>query len=183
MDYCQFSDEKIISLIKSGDNEFLHILINRYLGIIQHKASLLCPFADIDDMVQEGIIALYSAINVYDASLSSFSTFANLCIERGLITAYRKLFNKKQVPKTETVPFEEYEKPIEITPESLIIEKEECMIFIEKIKNTLSDFEYRVLCEFLNNTSYDAVAKKLSVDNKAVNNAMVRLRNKIKAIK
>ncbi len=183
MDYCQFSDEKIVSLIKSGDNNFLHILINKYVGIIRHKASLLCPFADIDDMVQEGIIALYSAINVYDETLSSFSTFANLCIERGLITAYRKLFNKKQVPSSETIPFEEYEKPIEITPESLIIEKEECMIFIEKIQNTLSAFEYKVLCEFLNNGSYDSIADKLSVDTKAVNNAMVRLRHKIKAIK
>ena len=72
MDYCRKTDEELVELIKNGDNECLHILIDKYNGLIRKKASILCPFADTDDMVQEGIIALYSAVNVYDQELSSF---------------------------------------------------------------------------------------------------------------
>ncbi len=182
MDFCQNTDEQLVKLIIAGNSDSLHTLIDKYLGIIRKKASILCPFADIDDMVQEGIIALYSAVNVYDESLSSFSTFANLCIERSMITAYRKLFSKKQVPETARVSFDYLEKPVTVTPESLIIEKEECLAFTEKIKSVLSHFEYKVLCEYLNHSSYDVISQNLGVNIKSVNNAMVRLRRKIKAI-
>ena len=183
MDFTQYSDEQLVLQISSGNNELLHILIERYLGIIKYKAQILCPFADADDMLQEGIIALYSAANVYDKTLSSFSTFANLCIERSLISAYRKLYSKKQVPKSETVSLDSVEKTVTVTPESLLIEKEECLAFTENIKNSLSNFEFNVLCEYLNNSSYEEIAQNLGVDKKAVNNAMLRIRNKIKAIK
>lgn len=183
MDFTQYSDEQLVLEISRGNNELLHILIERYLNIIKYKAQILCPFADADDMLQEGIIALYSAINVYDNSLSSFSTFANLCIERSLISAYRKLFNKKQIPKAETVSLDTVQKTDTTTPETVLIEKEECLAFTEKIKESLSSFEYNVLCEFLNNNSYEVIAKNLNVTKKVVNNAMLRIRNKIKAIK
>ena len=182
MDYSQYSDEKLVSQISNGNMESLPFLIEKYIGIIRKKAEILCPFADADDMVQEGIIALYSAVNVYDESLSSFSTFANLCIERSLITAYRKIFSKKQIPKSETVSLDTVEKPVTVTPETLLIEKEECLAFTEKIKSSLSAFEYKVLCEYLNNNSYEVIAENLGTDKKAVNNAMLRLRNKIRAI-
>lgn len=176
------TDEQLVKLIIAGSSEGLHTLINRYIGAIKYKASVLCPYADTDDMVQEGIIALYSAVNVYDETLSSFSTFANLCIERSMITAYRKLFSKKQVPEAVKVSFDNIEKPVTVTPESLIIEKEECMAFTDKIKSVLSHFEYKVLCEYLNSSSYETVAQHLGVTVKSVNNAMVRLRKKIRAI-
>ena len=183
MNFTHYSDEQLVSEISSGNNELLHILIERYLDIIKYKTQILCPFADADDMIQEGIIALYSAANVYDKSLSSFSTFANLCIERSLISAYRKLFSKKQVPKGETVSLDVIQKTDTSTPETVLIEKEECLAFTEKIKNSLSAFEYKVLCEYLNNSSYEIIAQNLNVEKKVVNNAMLRVRNKIKAIK
>ena len=115
--------------------------------------------------------------------MSSFSTFANLCIERSLISAYRKLFNKKQIPENAKVPLEETQAPAILSPELLLIEKEECLALTENIKNLLSDFELKVLFQYLNNASYDLIAQKLGVDNKSVSNAMVRLRKKIRAIK
>jgi RNA polymerase sporulation-specific sigma factor len=183
MDFCQKTDEQLVNLIKKEDNESLHILIKRYNKIIHNKASILCPFADTDDMVQEGIIALYSAVIVYDETISSFSTFANLCIERSMISAYRKIFNKKNISQNTAVSINEIDKPVIATPESLIIEKEDCLAFTKRIKNTLSTFEYKVLCEYLNNNSYDVIALNLNSDKKAINNAMTRIRNKIKAIK
>lgn len=183
MDSCCKTDDELIVQIKKGDSESLHTLIEKYNGLIRKKATILCPFADIDDMVQEGIIALYSAVNVYDQSLSSFSTFANLCIERSMISAYRKIFSNKNIYQNTAVPINEVEKPVTATPESLIIEKEDCLLFSQKIKNALSDFEYKVLCEYLKNNSYDTIAFNLNSNRKSINNAMVRLRQKIKAIK
>lgn len=182
MEYCRFTDEQLVKLIKAGNNDCLHTLINRYSNTIKYKAASLCDFSDYDDMVQEGIIALYSAVNVYNETLSSFSTFANLCIERSLITAYRKLFSKKQIPKYAKVSFENIDNLSDNTPESLIIEKEECELFTNRIRTLLSDFEYKVLCEYLVNNSYQVIADSLKTDKKSVNNAMMRLRKKIKAI-
>ncbi len=183
MDYSLCTDEQLVKIIVAGDEEPLQTLIARYVGAIKAKAVALCPYADTDDMVQVGTIALYSAISVYDENLSNFSTFVNLCIERSLISAYRKLFNKKEIPEHIKVSLDNFENTTTTTPESLLIEKEECDALTKKIKSTLSDFEYRVLGEFLSNCSYDVIAAKLSVDKKSVNNAMVRIRNKIKAIR
>ena len=183
MDYSLYTDEQLVKIIKAGDEEPLQTLIARYVGAIKAKSSALCPFADFDDMVQVGTIALYSAISVYDENLSNFSTFVNLCIARSLISAYRKLFNKKEVPEHIRVSLDNFENTTTVTPESLLIEKEECDALTKKIKAALSEFEYKVLCEYLNNSSYNVIAAKLSVDKKSVNNAMVRLRSKIKAIK
>ena len=87
------------------------------------------------------------------------------------------------MPENVLVSLEDNEKPVTVTPESLIIEKEECLAFTEKIKGVLSDFELKVLYQYLCNKSYEAIAEHLGVDKKAVNNAMVRLRKKIRAIR
>ena len=189
MEFCQnfqksnLSDEELVIAIKSGSVDLLHILINRYLGLIYNKANSFVSIAEREDIIQEGIIALYSAVNVYDSNISAFYTFANLCIERSMLSYCRKLSCKKQIPNYSLVSLDEgNNNTTTSTPESLIIEKEECLTFTNKIKKTLSSFELKVLSEFLLGNSYEKISQNLNVNVKSVNNAMVRLRNKIRAI-
>ncbi len=182
-DYNELSDEEIVFKIKSGCTDLLQVLFKRYLGIIRKKASTNFPSADHDDLIQEGLIALYSATNVFDGSISSFSTFASVCIDRAMCSEYRKLFSKKRVPSNRTVPLDNLDSIISNNnPELQLIEKEECMTFTAKIKNSLSEFEYNVLLLYLVGNSYESIADNFDVDIKSVNNAMSRLRKKIKAI-
>ncbi len=177
------SDEQLVSLINSGSSYCLHHLINRYIGIIKTKVHTFLPQGDIDDMVQEGLIALYSAVQVYNPELSSFATFASVCINRALYSYVRTFYRKKQIPTDNLVYFDGcFDVAAPSTPESLFIEKESTGVLSSKIKSSLSSFEYKILLEYLGGDSYENIAEKLGISSKSVDNAMSRARTKIKAI-
>ena len=91
------SDEELVLKVKDGSNEALRLLFSRYTGIVRKFATEFAQDNDIEDLVQEGLIALYSAIKVFDSSMSSFPTFASVCIKRSMISVLKKQYRKKQV--------------------------------------------------------------------------------------
>ena len=64
--------------------------------------------------------------------------------------------------------------------EQVVIEKESYNALENTIKSELSDFEYQVLCEFLLGKSYADIAETLGVSVKSVDNALKRIRSKIR---
>ncbi|MBQ0083750.1 MAG: sigma-70 family RNA polymerase sigma factor [Clostridiales bacterium] len=178
------SDEDLAILIKSGDETKLHLLIRRYLPLIKAKSRKFCIGGDNDDFLQEGLMALYSAAKVFNPDISSFKSFASVCIERTLVSYFRKNFSKKQIPKEALVYFEDDSELFsEETPESLIIEKEESDLLTLRIKKELSRQEYNILVMFLAGNSYESIANKFGLTLKAVNNSMYRARKKIELLK
>ncbi|MBE6805807.1 MAG: sigma-70 family RNA polymerase sigma factor [Ruminococcaceae bacterium] len=179
----ELSNEELVSLINAGNNSLLQELFHRFDGTLQAKAVKYSSCADIDDLVQEGLIALFSATKVYNSSLSSFATFASVCIERAMCSIYRKTFAKKQIPDGNIVPIDEVDSiSVKATPETDLIEKEECGLLAEQIKNSLSHTEYKILLSFLSGDSLESIADNFNISLKAVNNAMFRARAKIKAL-
>ena len=182
-DYANLSDEALVERINTGDNALLKELFTRFDNILRIKANHYSADSDIDDYVQEGLIALFSATKVYNPSLSSFSTFASVCIERAMCSLYRKKFAKSQIPDDKLVFTDDLGSFIvEPNPESSLIDKEECRLLAEKIKNSLSSFEYRVLLAFLSGDSNDKISIRLNEPIKKVNNALFRARAKIKTL-
>ncbi len=178
------SDEQLVLLINDGATYHLHHLINRYIGIIKSKVHTFLPLGDFDDMVQEGLIALYSAVQVYKPEKSSFSTFASVCIDRALYSYIRTFYRKKQIPQDVIVHFDGcFDVAAHGTPETLLIEKEESGVLSAKIKAALSKMEYKILLQYLAGNSYEKIAANLGVSAKSVDNAMARARSKIKAIR
>ena len=90
-EYEDVPDEELIKLVHSGDKNALDFLIGKYNDIVSMKANKFFIIgAEKEDMVQEGMIGLYKAIKSFDVEKqNSFKTFANLCIERQLITAIK----------------------------------------------------------------------------------------------
>lgn len=182
--YTKLSDEDLVQLIKSGNETPLRVLIKRYIPIIKSKAEKFSFGADMDDFEQEGIMALYSAAGVFNSSISSFKTFACVCIERTMISYLRKAYSKKQIPKEALVYFDDNnEFPDKKTPESMIIEKEESDLLAKRIKEGLSKQEYKVLLLFLQGNSFESIANTLGLSLKAVNNSIYRARKKIEMLK
>ena len=178
------SDEDLALNINSGFDDLFPILFNRYLGIIHNKAAQFFPDGEREDAVQEGLVALYYAVKTFVAGTSSFKTFACLCIERAEISAARKYRAKRLVPEKAIVNSDDVDLGTNnVTPESAVIEKEDFSLLISNIKNVLSAFEYKILSEYLAGNSYEEIAAANSINVKAVNNAMCRVRRKIKAIK
>ena len=197
--YTQMTDEKLIENINKQDNMELNCLMERYNDIVNVKANKFFMIgAEKDDMVQEGMIGLYKAIKAFDGEKqNSFKTFANMCIERQLITAVKNSNRQKHIPLNSSVSlnaaaYEDNEDMdrIEILdtkesndPSDIIADKEYFNNIEEKIKENLSDFELLVLHEYENGKSYAAIAEKLNSKIKSVDTAIQRIRKKANKIK
>ena len=103
--YTQMTDEKLIENIKKDDQKALNCLINRYNDIVSMKANKFFMIgAEKEDIMQEGMIGLYKAIKSFDTQKqNSFKTFANMCIERQLITAVKNSNRQKHIPLNSSI--------------------------------------------------------------------------------
>ena len=177
------SDEELIKQINEGCYECLHILIMRYTPLVKYYAQKQSFNHNItEDLVQEGIIALYSAVKNFDAEKSSFSTFASLCINRVMLTHKQAEARKKRVPQELCSSFDEFSEIIGAkSAENEFLEKESLKILTDNIKLELSGFEYNVLSGFLSDMSYSDIAENNGVTIKSVDNALKRIRSKLKS--
>lgn len=187
-------DEELLKLIQDGDNEALEQLINRYKELVTMKVSKYFIIgAEKEDIYQEGMIGLYKAIKSYDPEKqNSFKTFANLCIERQLITAIKTSNRQKHMPlnsylslnanaydnEDDTALIEVLNSKVTEDPLDTITKREYYKNIEEKIQETLSDFEKEVLQRYAKGESYVKIAEKLDTPVKSVDNAIQRIRKK-----
>ena len=173
------TDDEVILLINQGEYENLQIIIDRYLPQIIKTAKKYCAESEVEDAVQEATFALYSAVKNYNPKKASFSVFANVCIKRSVVSCLRKSNSGKVIPEELILPIDEAELPYHNSPESILIEQEDYNKLKENIKLELSSMEYNVLQQFLEGKSYLEIAQHLNITEKAVDNALARIRKKI----
>ena len=178
-------DEKLIALCRIGDDEAYSVLIARYLFTIRKRASVYNNSGiDFEDLVQEGFIGLLNAVKCYESSFdTSFSTFAYLCIDRNILSVVRKSLAKKQIPKSAlSFTYDEqcFHENIVESPEAVLIAKENISAMKQKIAEILSDTEKNVLDLYLCGYSYSKIAEKLNLSEKSVDNAIQRMRKKLR---
>lgn len=155
--------------------------------------------ADFDDLIQEGMIGLYKAINIYDDQKNhNFSAFASLCIHRQMQNAVKNANRKKNAPLNSYVPIKYYDgsntsdddkinKLVIVDDTSDIeknyIDKEMNAILISKTQDILTDTQFRVLQMFIRGESYEKIAQSLGVSQKKVDNLLQAIKKKLRAIK
>lgn len=195
--YEDITDEELLKRIKMNDKTALNYLINRYKDVVSMKVSkYYLNGAEKEDIEQEGFIGLYKAIRDFDfQKQNSFKTFANLCIERQIITAVKGSNRQKHLPLNsylslntsnyENADGEEEGQLIEVLDANPIedpldtVTKNEYYKTIEKtISESLSDFEKQVLSKFIEGQSYIQIAEELNSPVKSIDNAIQRIRKK-----
>ena len=192
--YDEMTDEELVDVIKSGDQSAQETLFERYKDIVNMKANKFYIIgAEREDMAQEGLIGLYKAVKAFDKTKqNSFKTFANLCIERQLITAIKSSNRQKHIPLNSSFSlnlsaYDENDdtEVIEVldtkTAEDPLdtITKREYFEYVEsKINENLSSFEKQVLNRYIQGESYNDIAEKLDTPIKSVDNAIQRIRKK-----
>ena len=197
--YTQMTDEKLIENIKQEDQIALNCIIERYNDLVNMKANKFFMIgAEKEDMIQEGMIGLYKAVKSFDTDKqNSFKTFANMCIERQLITAVKNSNRQKHIPLNSSVSlnaaaYEDNEDMDKIDvldikaqndPSDIIADREYFESMETKIKENLSEFELQVLYEYEKGKSYAAIAEKLKTKIKSVDTAIQRIRKKANKIK
>ncbi len=197
--YQDMTDEKLIENIQQNDSQALECLIKRYDDVVNMKANKFFMIgAEREDMVQEGMIGLYKAVKSFNLhKQNSFRTFANLCIERQLITAVKNSNRQKHIPLNSYISlnasaYEENDDTsvmdvLEINtvedPLDIIANKEYYNYIENKIDISLSDFEKQVLEYYKRGDSYANIAMKLNSKVKSVDTAIQRIRKKAMKIK
>ena len=180
-DYDNTKDEDLIEIIKSGDKYALDYLIDRYKELVNIKVSKYYIIgAERDDIVQEGLIGLFKAIKCYKPDQqNSFKSFANMCIERQLITAIKTSNRQKHMPlnsylslnmsaydedgnndSNDTSIMEVFNSSLIEDPLDTITKKEYYTSVENAIDKSLSGFERQVLNRYINGESYVEIAQK-----------------------
>ena len=193
--YMDKNDKELIKAIREeGDKNAINYIFERYRELIQSKASRFFVIgAEKDDIVQEANIGLYKAIQSFDLEKeNSFKTFANLCIERQLITTIKSSNRQKHIPLNSSfsLNLSAYDENDDTSVLEILdaktaedpldtITKKEYYKFIEgRIDENLSEFEKKVLNKYIQGESYEDIAKELDSPVKSVDNAIQRIRKK-----
>ena len=161
--YNTMTENSILNLAKSGDESALNFIMEKYNNIVNMKASrFFAAGIEKDDIIQEGMIGLYKAIQSFDGDKqNSFKSFANMCIERQLITVVKSANRQKNLPLNSAFSLNSpiYEDgdidAMEILdvnlvedPLDTIANKEYFNQMETKIDESLSDFEKKVLVHY-----------------------------------
>ncbi|MBR3162519.1 MAG: RNA polymerase sporulation sigma factor SigH [Clostridia bacterium] len=191
--YENMTDEQLLEMAKK-DKKALNCLLERYNNVVNMKANKFFMIgAEREDMVQEGMIGLYKAVKSFDLNKqNSFKTFANLCIERQLITAVKNSNRQKHIPLNSSVSLNAsaYDENDDTTimevletntvddPSDIIAQKEYYNYIETKIDESLSGFEKKVLDQYKQGKSYASIAETLDTKVKSVDTAIQRIRKK-----
>ncbi|MBQ2803137.1 MAG: RNA polymerase sporulation sigma factor SigH [Lachnospiraceae bacterium] len=202
-DYCNYemvTDEELIDRLRHGEEPVMDYICDKYKNLVRRKAkSMYILGADSEDLIQEGMIGLFKAVRDYDSGRdASFCTFADLCISRQMYTAVQASQRQKHVPLNTYVSlygdFSEREggeeqdllealaDRSELSPEERFLDKERVSYLEQIIEHELSSFEKQVLDLYMTGMSYSQIAKVLGRDEKSTDNALQRLKNKIKKL-
>lgn len=171
----------------NGSEQALAAILAAFLPFIRSEAArVVCPGLEQEDAEQECLIGLFRAVQGFRPGQSaSFETYARRCIANAAQDARKAAGRKKHLPLNLSVPLEEtpgLEQPVSGSdPAEITIQNEEYSIAMHRIHTRLSGFEKEVLLLFLDGYSYGAIAQKLGRPAMAVENAMNRVRRKLKA--
>ncbi len=195
--YGKLTDEQLIEKIKDGEEEACSFLLERYRDLVNMKVSrYFIVGAEKEDIFQEGMIGLFKAIKTFDETKqNSFKTFANMCVERQLITAIKSSNRQKHMPlnsslslnisaydnsedENSTELMETFNNKTAEDPLETIMKKEYYKEMQNAITKHLSKFEKKVLERYIKGESYTVIAQKLDSPVKSVDNAIQRIRKK-----
>ena len=181
------SDEELIELAKLGDDKYLEILLERYKPLVLSLANrYFIRGQDRDDVIQEAMIALFKSIQAFDVEKqTSFAAFVKTTTQNHLIDSIRKSEAKNNRVLNDAVSIENMKFFIEDeqTEDFGVHEKElQDLLSNESFKSNFSDLEWQVLNLRLFKLSYNDIAKELDVKEKVVDNALQRIKQKLKNI-
>lgn len=198
MDYKEYNDFELIDYIRENNEEANEIIFKKYEPLItslakkMHTNSSNCGI-DINDLVQEGMLGLSNAINNFDQSKDvMFYTYAKTCIERKMISFVISAKRLKHKILNESLSLEQADDDGNFNtleyllsdnkdnPEVLLMSIENQNEILKLTNDILTDFEKQVFELKINDFDYKEIANILDRDAKSIDNALQRIRLKIK---
>ena len=197
MNYRDYNDYELLSAI-SDNEEGIELIYKKYKPLIEKNAKRFFKYSrynglEINDLIQEGYIGLNNAIKTFnDSKETSFFTYAKTLIERKQISSLigssrlKHKFLNESIPldltvgQDENIDLKDLIGDNKSNPESLLTDMEEISTLIEKIDDQLTDFERQVFHLKISGFTYNEIAEILEKETKQIDNAIQRIKSKIK---
>ena len=198
--YKNIPDEQLIRRLRDGESAIMDYIISKYKYLVIRAAKAIYLIGgENDDLIQEGMIGLFKAVRDFDTNQeTSFYSFAELCISRQMYTAIKLSQRQKHMPLNTYVSLyymkksdcddkqapliEQLETETNSNPEELFLDKERMQMLVEELNDRLSDMERRVLHLHLQGEDYRSIAELLDKSPKSIDNALQRIRQKMRTI-
>lgn len=195
-----YNDEQLLQLVRESSDTAKDLIFEKYKYIIDVEIKKYTAAAkklniEYNDLYQEALVgftdALYSYRNDKDTKLSSFIT---LCVDRRLNVFFIKAGRLKNMLMNNTISLDNNYKDYSLTlkeilsdnqendPLENIVKEEKYNELIDLINNSLTTSEYQVYALMVSGLKYTEIAEVLDKSTKQIDNAMQRIRKKIKKI-
>lgn len=188
--YNETADEILIGRLRDGETAIADHLMEKYKGLVRKKArAMFLIGGDTDDLIQEGMIGLFKAVRDYrPGHEASFQSFANMCIDRQMYSAIKSSNRQKHQPLNTYISLSSSETEENLrdscvehdNPESILIDRENVKALEKEMEKNLSALENKVLELYLDGNGYREIAEILGKSPKSIDNALHRIRRKIK---
>ena len=190
------ADVELVAAAQAGDRTAFDLLVDRYRRFVRSRGrGYFLMGGDRDDIEQEALIGFYKSVRDYDPTMAaSFRSFAELCVNRQIITAIKTATRKKHVPLNQSISFsatrsddndertdEDFLLSIDphADPLEQLVAREDLQVTHAALAEALSPLEVDVLTRYVNGASYEIIAAELGRQVKAVDNAIQRIKRKL----
>lgn len=182
-----YSDRELAELAGNGEPDAFVELSARYFSMIRAKAARFSnAMLETEDLCQEGLVGLLNAARTYNpAAGAGFKTYAGVCIGNRMIMACRKAASQKNLPLHNFVSLSDYDSETEMTdpssnPETVLIDSENLESIRHHVEQSLTQLERKVFMLYVGGCTYNEISAKLGITSKAADNALQRVRLKLK---
>ena len=178
---------KLIELVVAGDSDSFTKLVDQYNPLLKKILNAYTTEEmskeDVEDLSQEELIAFYRAIINFDKEQTNveFGLYAKICITNSMISYKRaaaKKSNESLIGDEEMNSITDPESEVSKFFEMRESERE----LGEQIEKTLSGYENEVWSYYVNGCSTKEIAAKLNSNEKSIDNAIFRIRKKLKTL-
>lgn len=197
--YKDYNDYELLELVHANNEEARSIVYKKYEPLIVSYSKKMLPYCknaglEVNDLVQEGMLGLTNAINTFKEDKNIlFYTYAKTCIERKIISSSIKANRFKHKPLNDSLSFDQevvdgsihlgdFFGNDNINPEKLVINEEQYVELVEELNKVLTEFESQVFSLKTNGFDYKEIASILDRNSKAIDNALQRIKSKLKKI-
>ena len=171
--------ELVLKARESNEDAFSQLctIYSPLLSSLCHKYSQMCegePDVE-DDFLQEAKMAFYKATASYDINSPSttFGAYAKACVKNRLVSCVRRIKSKKRKRA-------ELEYSCDDSPQDAVVWRELGTKLLALAENTLSPYEKKVFALYVKGSKAAEISKHVGKSEKSVNNAIFRIRSKLK---
>ncbi|MBE6768377.1 MAG: sigma-70 family RNA polymerase sigma factor [Ruminococcaceae bacterium] len=183
-DMSLYREHELALLARAGDERAFTLLVALCEPMLRAQvARFRFPAAEVEDMQQEGLLGLLSAVRTFDPLREvSFRTYASACVRNRLLSILRRRAARATEVPVEDVSAVADVATLVIDPAATMQEKEDAAHTLSRVREMLTEREYAVFLRYLDGDAYTEIAAQLHMTPKAVDNALQRARAKLRRL-